>query len=162
MEFFNPFLKHLWAPDSQAEAVTNINKALSALYHNGVWIKSCEAKQIAIHGLRFLQLYGQLARLAHERKIQKFPLQPKFHYVNHTWIDMLNVAKKSRWVLSPLVFACQMQEDFIGKPSRISRRVSPRSVSHRVLQRSFAATRQCLKFLVAEGLSGRKINLLKG
>ena len=101
MEFFNPFLKHLWAPDSQAEAVTNINKALSALYHNGVWIKSCEAKQIAIHGLRFLQLYGQLARLAHERKIQKFPLQPKFHYVNHTWIDMLNVAKKKQVGFEP-------------------------------------------------------------
>lgn len=107
---------------------------------------------IAQQGIKFLELYSDLARLAHVKGVQKFPLQPKFHYLNHTWLDMLNRSEKSRWILNPLVFACQMQEDFIGKPARISRRVSPKAVSHRVLQRSFAATRQCLRFLVAEGL----------
>jgi len=137
----------------QASASQNINRAISSLYHHGVWIKANEAKMIAHQGIKFLQLYSDLARLAHARGIQKFPLQPKFHYVNHTWLSMLDHCEKSRWILNPLTFACQMQEDFIGRPARISRRVSPRAVSHRVLQRSFAATRQCLRFLVSEGLA---------
>ena len=77
-------------------------------------------------------------------------MQPKFHYLNHTWLSLLTQSKK-RWSLNPIVYSCQMQEDYIGRPSRLSRRCNPRSVSTRVLQRSFAATRQCLRFLVADG-----------
>ena len=36
----------------------------------------------------------------------------------------------------PLLYAVQTQEDFVGKPSRLSRRVSPRSVLQSVLQRA--------------------------
>ena len=136
----------------QAEATKNINKAIGGLYHNGVWIESAEAADIATAGVQFLKNYAELAWLAFRCGSAKFPLQPKFHYLNHTWVDLLNQSRKHKWALNPLTFACQMQEDFIGRPSRLSRRCSPKSVSHRVLQRSFAATRQCLNFLVANGL----------
>lgn len=140
------------SPISKAEAVKQINFAFRALYHNGVWIPSSEAQTIAMSGIKFLELYAELAWLSLHRGIQKYPLQPKFHYLNHTWVTLLNQGRSSKWGLNPLTWACQMQEDFIGRPARLSRRCNPRSVSHRVLQRSFAATGQCLRFLVAEGL----------
>ena len=126
----------------------HINCALSSLYRNGLWIESGEAQVIAMHGIDFLRNYSQLAWLAYRSGSPKFPMQPKFHYINHTMVELLEQAQKHRWALNPLTFSCQMQEDFIGKPSRLSRRCNPRSVSHRVLQRSFAATRQCLRCLV--------------
>ena len=130
----------------------NINQAIKGLYQNGVWIEKQEAHDIATSGIEFLRIYARLARMAYKNNIKKFPLQPKFHYLNHTWITLLEQSRKHKWSLSPIVYSCQMQEDFIGRPSRLSRRCNPRSVSHRVLQRSFAATRQCLRCLVAEGL----------
>lgn len=147
--FFQIFLTRSACPE--AEAVEKINEALRGLYHHGVWIEGSEARRIATCGIRFLQLYADLARLAFQSRSLKFPLQPKFHYCNHTFVTLLQQSSK-RWALNPLIWAVQMQEDYIGKPSRISRRCNPRSVSHRVLQRTFLATRQCLRALVAETL----------
>ena len=135
-------------PCAQAEGVKHVNSAISSLYRNGVWIERGEARVIAMHGIEFLRNYSQLAWLAFRSGSPKFPMQPKFHYLNHTWVELLQQSQKHRWCLSPLIFSCKMQEDFIGKPSRLSRRCNPRSVSQRVLQRSFAATRQCLRCLV--------------
>ena len=127
-----------------------INKSMRGMYHHGVWLGQRDAQNIAMNGINFLRTYATLAWMAHEKKLSKFPMQPKFHYLNHTWLSLLTQSKK-RWSLNPIVYSCQMQEDYIGRPSRLSRRCNPRSVSTRVLQRSFAATRQCLRFLVADG-----------
>ena len=145
---------HVLMPSAtcKATAVNAINTAFRSLYHHGVWVDRMEARAIALNGIKFLQVYSELAWLAFRSRSKRFPMQPKFHYLNHTWIQMLKESDRSQWVLSPLVMAVQMQEDFIGKPARLSRRCNPRAVSHRVLQRSFAANRQCLKFLIHDQL----------
>ena len=53
--------------------------------------------------------------------------------------DMWAEACTRNWVLSPLVFSVQLQEDFIGKPARVSRRVSPKLHALRTLQRVMKA-----------------------
>ena len=43
-----------------------------------------------------------------------------------------------------MIYSVQMQEDFIGRPSRLARRVSSRTTSLRVIQRTFLAVRNAL------------------
>ena len=49
------------------------------------------------------------------------------------------------WVINPLSTSVQVQEDFIGRPSRVSRRVDARTVHQRVLDRSLICVQQALE-----------------
>ena len=50
-------------------------------------------------------------------------------------VDLVLKARKQSHVLSPLVFSTQMDEDFIGRQSRTSRRVHASTVIERVTLR---------------------------
>lgn len=128
----------------EAEAVKAINLCLSGLYRSGVFIPSDQAAQIADQGLTFLRLYAEMARMAYSRGQRRFPLVPKGHYLHHTFLSLWYEAQGHQWCTSPLIYAVQMQEDYIGKPSRLARRVSSKTTSLRVLQRSFLAIRNAL------------------
>ena len=71
--------------------------------------------------------------------MRRWPLLPKLHFFHHAMRDLVISSKELEWTLSPLVYSVQMQEDFIGKPSRVSRRVSPKMHSQRTLQRVLLA-----------------------
>ena len=129
--------------DCKAEATRCINKALVGLYHHGAFIPSARALDIGNDGLQFLRLYGDLAKIAFARKVKRFPLFPKFHYLNHQFLEV-TLGKPLKHVINPLLWSVQMQEDFIGKPSRLARRVSPRKAPQRVLQRTLLAIRSAL------------------
>eukprot|EP00438_Fugacium_kawagutii_P032048 Skav228641 [mRNA] locus=scaffold5539:12985:14550:- [translate_table: standard] len=127
-----------------AEAVFSINQCLGGLYREGVFIKAENAKQLSNQGLTFLRLYGDLARMTFDRNMKRFPLVPKGHYLHHQFLDLLHQSQRCQWCLNILMFGVQMQEDFIGKPSRLSRRVSAQTTSLRVIQRTFLAVRNAL------------------
>lgn len=128
----------------EAEAVFSINQCLGGLYREGVFIKAEKAKQLSNQGLTFLKLYGDLAQMAFDRKLKRFPLVPKVHYLHHQFLDLLHQSQRCQWCMNILIFGVQLQEDFIGKPSRISRRVSAQTTSLRVIQRTFLAVRNAL------------------
>lgn len=129
---------------AQAEATDVINKCLSGLYREGLFIRLERAEPIALQGLQFLRLYSQLALLVYQRGQKRFPLAPKGHYLHHQFLTLLQQARSCQWGLNPLCFAVQQQEDFIGKPSRLCRRVSAKTASLRVIQRTFLAVRNAL------------------
>ena len=109
-----------------------------------MFIKAERAEQIADQGLVFLRLYAQLARLCHEQQKRRFPLMPKGHYIHHQFLEMWIQSQRCSWCLNILVFSVQMQDDYIGRPSRLARRVSSRTTSLRVIQRTFLAVRNAL------------------
>lgn len=55
-------------------------------------------------------------------------------------------------MISPLAYAVQVSEDFIGKKSRLARRVGPQQVILRVLERTLVVMRQ--RWVEADFLSG--------
>lgn len=130
---------------SKAEAASVINGFLQGLYHESVFVPSHKAERLAQQGLTFLRLYAQLAQMAFSRRQQRFPLVPKGHYLHHQVLDLLRQARRGPWALNLLVFACQSQEDYVGKPSRLARRTNPRSCSLRVIQRVFLSVRNALQ-----------------
>ena len=115
------------------------NSCLAGLYRSGVFLRHARARRLAVLGLEFLNCYGKLSALAFQRGFRRFPLIPKLHYFNHLMVDLLESSRSHPWTLSPMVYSVQLQEDYIGKPSRISRRVSPKTHSLRTIQRVLLA-----------------------
>eukprot|EP00438_Fugacium_kawagutii_P027992 Skav202943 [mRNA] locus=scaffold422:291058:292847:+ [translate_table: standard] len=127
-----------------AEAVSAINACLSGLYREGLFIPALRAAQLGRQGLLFLRLYTDLAGICFRNKQKRFPLMPKGHYLHHQFLSLVHQANHGEWALNIVAFAVQLQEDYIGKPSRLARRVSSKTTSLRVIERTFLAMRGAL------------------
>ena len=128
----------------QVEAAVAINMFVSSLYKEGLFIPSDKAERIGQAGLLFLRLYGELARITFNKRSKRFPLVPKLHYLHHQCLSMIFQARHSPWAENLLIYGVQLEEDYIGRPSRLARRVSPRGTALRVIQRTFLAVRSAL------------------
>ena len=78
----------------------------------------------------FVQQYDQCAKLCYRDGLNRYPLMPKLHFVHHSGLRLVVESQTADWVVSPLSTSCAMQEDFIGKPARLSRRVSASMLLH--------------------------------
>ena len=65
--------------------------------------------------------------------------------MHHVARTMSETAQAKKWGLNPLSFAVQLQEDLVGRVARVSRRVSPVTVSLRTLQRVLLAAEAAFK-----------------
>lgn len=107
------------------------------LYGHGIWLnrhcaatlfESIHAFQLSYNKLSFLALYKYF--------YTAFAKKSKFHMMSHEKIDLRCCLDNTnvRYILSPLVFACEGNEDMIGKLCRLSRRVSQRLPAQRTLE----------------------------
>ncbi|CAE7227135.1 unnamed protein product [Symbiodinium sp. CCMP2592] len=127
------------------QAAWKINKFFSLLYREKLWIIASRAKEIAAHGRAFLKYNGRCAKRAFDENLPLFMFMPNLHRLHHLMMRMEDQAEVSAFVQNGLMWSCQIEEDFIGRPSRLSRRVHPRRVIERTLLRSLtAAHRQFL------------------
>ena len=86
-------------------------------------------------GMQLLRGYGFLADMALRSNKRLYSLRPKFHYFHHVLHDLESQLRaKHPWCLNPNMFGCE-NEDFIGRISRISRKVSPKIASSRTIDR---------------------------
>ena len=106
------------------DATEAISTFLSGLYKQDVWIKSEKASFLARQGDMFLEKYGEAVRVCFHSRRQLFMLMPNLHRLAHITDDMEKQSKVSEWVWNPLICSCQADEDYVGRPSRVSRRVS--------------------------------------
>ncbi|CAK9011370.1 unnamed protein product [Durusdinium trenchii] len=111
----------------------SINSCMRKLYGAGAWLRDDEAAGIAADGLCACRGYRALATESLERGEPRFPLHSKFHMLVHTFRNMELDARKLTWQESPMCDNCQMDEGFVGQLARYSRRVSPKSTIHRML-----------------------------
>lgn len=117
------------------EAVVQASSFLRSLYMADVWMQPPAARAAAEHGLRFLRRYEALAKLAFDSGRTLWVVQPKLHAHHHISLYLLLGSEKGP-VLNPMCFSTQASEDFIGRPSRLSRRVTAaRLCSDRVIDR---------------------------
>lgn len=129
---------------AEATATSAINECVAGLYAESIFIESDKAEHVALQGLLFLRRYAKLAKLAFERKQNRFPLTAKGHFLHHQFLELHSQSRSCRFCVNPLLYANQMSEDFVGKPSRLARRVSPKTTEMRVLQRTFLSIRNAL------------------
>ena len=108
-----------------------------------LWLSRQQAQIVSDAGLHFLQCYKKLSNLCHEQRLLRYNLTPKLHCFHHLCISLQQGLEQGLSQLPIVLCDCTFQdEDFVGRISRISRRVSPRLQSLRTYQRYLAAARQ--------------------
>ena len=111
------------------------NHFLGILYAGNLWLNKEQAVHASQCGFRFLQCYMKAATISFHHDIPRFKLNPKLHMYAHICHELFTNSQSPGEILNPLNFACQQDEDFVGKIATIVRRQHARSVDRRVLQR---------------------------
>ena len=117
-------------------ATYRLNAMFSLLYRAGAFLNQDEAAYVSQQGLEFLRCYAmQAQRMFTARKQWLFPLYPKLHVFHHLMLSVKFSGLKVGMAFNPMMWGCQMDEDTVGRASRLSRRVNVRQVSFRTLDR---------------------------
>ena len=130
--------------DPTLPLIVDATKAANAwfhwLYSSGVWLSPQVAEEVANLGFKFLRRYSELAKIAKQNRACLWSFQPKIHIYHHFNVQLWENSQRRILSLNAISLSCQMDEDFIGRNSRLSRHVTSRSLIHdRVLSRYLAA-----------------------
>ena len=111
---------------------------VNMVHSHGLWLKRTCARLLYGHFMTLLRGYALLGQKALTLKIRAFIQKPKCHGVHHIAVSLKRQLKLGvPLVLSPQAFACEICEDFLGRISRLSRRVGFRLCHLRVIQHYF-------------------------
>lgn len=107
--------------DLTYNTILNISNFIVGIYSWELWIPSNEAAVLAATGLSFLKWQGRAAIHAFDLDKRLFLAMPNLHRLHHIFWDMKTQSQRAEFVLNPLAWSTQADEDFIGRPSRLSR-----------------------------------------
>ena len=127
--------------EKAGQAVVHLNAFVRMLYRSEVFVERARGLRIADRGMQFQRLYRQLASQAFAGNRCLYPLKPKIHGLDHIIHGMISQVENHGFCWNPMIVGNQQEEDFIGRPSRLSRRVSARLPATRTLQRYLIAAR---------------------
>ena len=103
--------------------------------------RSC-ATRLYILIMRFLRGYKLLGVKSIGLSVRAFALKPKTHALHHTAKSLKSQLESGlAIILNPECHGCEPNEDYIGRVSRLSRKVGTPVVDLRVIQRVFLKTR---------------------
>ena len=121
----------------QCRAATyRLNSMFALLYKAGVFLDEQECKFVSDQGLEFLKTYSRMALISFRASQQwRFPLYPKLHVFHHLMMDVRQSGLQVKIACNPTLWGCQLDEDTVGRASRLSRRVNIRIVAARSLDR---------------------------
>ena len=124
------------------DANVMVGTCFRMLYERDLWLNRNDASVISSLALSFLDAYRRLAKMARDRSRNLFSLMPKAHAFEEIFYEIkheLRQKPQMQWILNPLVHSVQISEDWVGRCSRVSRRLSPAQVIVRCLQRTLKA-----------------------
>ena len=122
-----------------------MNLAMAYMYRSGFWLPQAEGKKLSEWILHAMQGYSLCARVCLQEGRSRYALIPKLHFICHASWRLHSESVRSRFCVNPLAESVQMQEDYIGKPARLSRRVDVRLIHLRVLERTLICSRGALE-----------------
>ena len=115
------------------------------VHSHRLWLERHCAHMLYYKIMTTLRGYTALARDALRLQVRAFVQKPKQHSLHHIGHELKSELQKgATLILNPQCFGCEMSEDFIGRVSRLSRRVGFRLVHLRVIQRYFVKVRVLL------------------
>lgn len=136
-------------------ACRGIATCMRTMLESGLWMGGAEAEAAGRAGFHFVQCYGKLVRYFFDQGMCLYNLVPKLHAWHHICLFLMDGGPRG-FALNPLSYSCFQDEDFVGRVSRISRRVSPKLLHLRTIQRYLLATRQELDRMDEHGLQPAK------
>ena len=129
---------------------------INILHHHGLWLERVCAHRLYCCIMTCLRGYAYLGVVAIQHRIRSFIQKPKLHALHHIAYKLrVQLLKGSTLIMSPQAHACDVNEDFIGRISRLSRRVGFRLCDKRVCERYFLKIAALLKDRKKDGLKGQ-------
>ena len=126
--------------------VVNECLALRMLHSHRLWLPRHCAVMLYVRAMTVLRGYTVLGRAAVGLHIRAFIQKPKHHGLHHVAFELKKQLQHgASFVLSPQSMACEQNEDFLGRISRLSRTVGFRLCNLRVIQRYFLKVTCLLK-----------------
>lgn len=123
-----------------------MNMSMHYMNGEGFWIPSGQGKVLGRWLISFLQSYAMAAAVALEERSPRWSILPKHHCLHHCALDLYYGGDKgASWLINPVAMSNQMQEDYVGKPSRLSRRVHVQRIHERVMQRALISAHLSIK-----------------
>lgn len=118
-----------------ASAARNFQKLC---YSHGLWLDKARCGACLYKEMNaFARGYNACAFLSmHQFQFTGFAMTSKYHLICHAKLDILNLLenKDAFWIPNPQTYGCEMNEDVVGKMSRLIRRVDARRASSRALE----------------------------
>ena len=129
-----------WIIQTMMEACNAMGQFMRILFKSPYFLKEemgeKDASTAILAGSRFCRLYVDLARATLNRKLCLFKVKPKSHMLCHIVRKMFNEYQVDpHGVVNPVAFSTFQCEDFVGRVSRISRRVSARTHGPKIMNR---------------------------
>ena len=112
-----------------------MGQVMRRLLGSPFFMPSADCEYVCKAGHAFLQGFQRLANICYRQGLCLYKFKPKIHYLNHIFLTIKDQWEASGTAVNPLGEATFMSEDFVGHASRLSRRVSPRVVALKTLQR---------------------------
>eukprot|EP00438_Fugacium_kawagutii_P013700 Skav233525 [mRNA] locus=scaffold2975:258320:260080:- [translate_table: standard] len=129
---------------------------INIMHHHGLFLERPCAMRLYVHIMTSLRGYTVLGRAALQYGIRSFIQKPKHHALHHIAYRLREqLLKGSTLIASPQMLACDVNEDFIGHISRLSRRVGFRLCDLRVFQRYFLKIAALLRRRKQKGLNAK-------
>eukprot|EP00438_Fugacium_kawagutii_P018224 Skav218339 [mRNA] locus=scaffold755:551991:552857:- [translate_table: standard] len=128
--------------DTFLKTAKTVTSAILDLHHlcetHGLFLDRACAQLLYCKMMIVAKGYHLLAREACTYRMVGFGLKPKYHGLKHVAFQLrkalLSGAPK---ILNPNYCSCESNEDHVGKVSSLARKVSTRTIGHRVLERYF-------------------------
>ena len=110
----------------------------SVLHGHGLWLPRACGRRLYVELMRVLRGYQLLGSRCLGFSYRAFIQKPKNHALHHVaWSVKEQLLTGAALVLNPEVYTCEMDEDYIGRVSRLSRKVDVRTNGERVFRRIF-------------------------
>ena len=108
------------------------------VHSHALWLEVDCARRLYFGFMKILRGYALLGKLSLQLKIRAFIQKPKEHGLHHiAWALKQGLQTGAPLIPNPQMFATEINEDFMGRISRLSRRVGFKLCDLRVCERYF-------------------------
>ncbi|CAK9077957.1 unnamed protein product [Durusdinium trenchii] len=109
---------------------------------HGLWLDRSCGQNLYARMILVAKGYNVLAKQGIDLGIVSFSMIPKYHALKHVAFQIRSQLRRGcPRILNPQIDCCESNEDHVGKVAALSRRVSTRLLTRRVIQRYFLKTR---------------------
>ena len=117
----------------------------SVHFHN-LWMERACGRRLYVEIMRLLRGYQVVGSLCLRSRFRAFLQKPKNHALAHTAFHIRQqLLAGAPYILNIEAYSCEQDEDFIGRVSRLSRKVDVRTQGKRVFTRIFLKFRALRK-----------------
>ena len=151
--FLSLQLKHPTIPDNgghsrlmsvMVQTIEAARTILCLIRQHKLFLHRACGRRLYITIMRFLRGYQHLGKHLLNLSMRSFLQKPKLHALHHVAWTLRCQLLSGGPMLNPECFCCDIDEDFIGRVSRVSRKLDVRQLDKRVLQRQFLKVRALL------------------